>query len=394
MSPSDGSANSVPAILGGNPVRPQGPPVWPHQDEQVERALKECWSAGDWGRYHGQFLPRFQQLLEEYYQTSLITLCSSGSSAMELALRGLKVSAGDEVIMAAYDFKANFQNVVLLGATPVLVDLLPHHFQIAPEQIIAAITPQTKAILVSHLHGGVVALPEVLEIAREHKIPVIEDACQCQGATLYDKPAGMSGDVGILSFGGSKLTTAGRGGAVLTQNAGIHQRLKLHQERGNLAYPLSELQAAVLIPQWEQLAEQHQQRAAAVNQLQTDLKELPGLRLFHNHQDETSATINPGYYKVGFQYQAEAWSGMSRDLFCKAMRAEGIAFDPGFRALHLTHSPKRFRQIGELTVANQADAEIVGLHHPVLLEPDSAIQEISFALTKIHHSSDQIKAEH
>ena len=80
---------------------------------------------------------------------------------MELALRGVGVSPGDEVILAGYDFKANFQNILCLGAVPVLIDLLPNTWQLDPDQIDIAITPKTRAIIASHLHGGFVEIPRI-----------------------------------------------------------------------------------------------------------------------------------------------------------------------------------------------------------------------------------------
>ncbi|MEZ6046000.1 MAG: aminotransferase class I/II-fold pyridoxal phosphate-dependent enzyme [Planctomycetaceae bacterium] len=285
-------ASNLPALLGGTAVRPAGPPGWPPVRDEIDQSLRDCYESGDWGRYHGSFIPRFEKLVQDYYQCESLTLCSSGSSALELALRGIKVEAGDEVIMSAYDFRANFQNITLLGATPVLVDLRPDDFQMDVEKIEEAITDKTKAILISHLHGGIVDLHAVKSIATQHGIMLIEDACQCQGARYDNQPLGMWGDVGIISFGGSKLTTAGRGGAVLTNDPAIAQRIKVYQERGNLAYPLSEMQAAVLIPQWESLNEDHQQRLNNVQLLweKIEAAALPGLRLLL-HSDQKSIPI-------------------------------------------------------------------------------------------------------
>ncbi|QDU78382.1 L-glutamine:scyllo-inosose aminotransferase [Polystyrenella longa] len=396
MSDSANRLHELPQLLGGPAVRPSGPPGWPIARPEIGSALRDCWTTGDWGRYHGENIPRLEELIRAFFETEFLTLCSSGSSALELALRGVRVGPGDEVIMAAYDFRANFQNITLLGATPVLVDLRPDDFQMSVEQIESAITKKTKAILVSHLHGGIVDLQRARVIADAHSLPIIEDACQCQGASYGGQLLGTHGDVGILSFGGSKLTTAGRGGVVITNNAGIAQHIKLHQERGNIAYPLSELQAAVLIPQWEQLPTDHEYRLKQVEFLASriEAEEVPGLRLLmQTNQDHLrqrgNLPLSPGYYKVGFRYNKEEWSGLTREQWCIALRAEGIAFDPGFRSLHLTHSRRRFRTMSELPVADHADEEIVGLHHPVLLEPAEAIEEIVIALKKIHlHAHD------
>src|SRR5437763_375725 len=96
---------------------------------------------------------------------------------------------------------------------------------------------------------------------------IVEDACQCPGALIDGKRAGAWGDVGVLSFGGSKLLTAGRGGAILTADAGAHQRARLWQNRANVVCPLSELQAAVLLPQLETLDARNARRLEQVRRL-------------------------------------------------------------------------------------------------------------------------------
>ena len=173
---------------------------------------------------------------------------------------GLRVSDGDEVILAGYDFPGNFRAVEAVGAVPVLVDIQRRTWCLDAAQLELAWSPRVRAILVSHLHGGLAAMPEIRAWADLRAVAVVEDACQVPGARIDGRLAGTWGDVGVLSFGGSKLLSAGRGGALLTDRSDVVQRIKIYSERGNQAYPLSELQAAVLLPQLESLAERNQQR--------------------------------------------------------------------------------------------------------------------------------------
>ena len=198
------------------------------------------------------------------------------------------------------------------------------------------------------------------------------------GADLAGRKAGTRGDVGVLSFGGSKLLSAGRGGALLTNRNDVVQRARVYSHRGNEAYPLSELQAAVLVPQLEQLDERNLRRAQSVRRLLGILADT-GLVPFRN----ALANSCPGYYKLGFQYAAESFGGLPRDEFTEVMRVEGIAMDPGFRAAHLIHSARRYRRSGELVNATKADSNVVVLHHPVLLEEPSHIEQIGVACAKI-----------
>jgi dTDP-4-amino-4,6-dideoxygalactose transaminase len=381
-------ASDVPAILGGTPTRPAGPPDWPFPDPEVEDALRLALADGSWGKYHGPHVARLASLLAEYHQTRHVALCSSGTAAVELALRGLGVAPGDEVILAAYDYKANFQDVLTVGATPVLIDVCVDNWNFDPARIVESLRPETKAIIVAHLHGGVVEMPEVMRIAREHNLGVVEDAAQAPGARICGRIAGTWGDAGILSFGGSKLVTAGRGGAVLTPRDDVAQRIKLYTQRGNDAYPLSELQAAVVIPQWERLDAANARRTSAAAWLVARLASIPGLKPFC----EQSSDSLPGFYKLGFQYDREAFAGLSRDAFVEAVRAEGVALDAGFRALHMTHSTRRFRSADYLRNASLIDERILTLHHPVLLGTEHDLQEVISAIEKVHRHAAAIKA--
>jgi dTDP-4-amino-4,6-dideoxygalactose transaminase len=307
---------------------------------------------------------------------------------VELGLRGVGVKAGDEVVLAAYDFKANFTNVLTLGAIPVLVDIRADDWQLDVAQVEAALSPQTRAVIASHLHGGLVDMPRLRELADRHGCAIIEDACQSPGAVVAGRPAGTWGDVGVYSFGGSKLLTAGRGGAVFTSRDDVAQRIRLYTQRGNEAYPLSEMQAAVLLPQVAQLAARNRRRSENIDILAARLKAMGGLDVVQS----AVADSTPAYYKAGLHYDAAAFSALPRDRFAEAIRAEGIAVDPAFRALHLTHARGRFRAVGDLSVATDVDAKALTLHHPVLLGDDAEIDQIIAAIDKIRHQATMIES--
>lgn len=380
-------ALSVPALLGGPAVNPAGPPSWPPARPDVLAALEQCFRSGDWGRYNGENVPGLQLDLATLHEAEHVLLCSSGTAAVELALRGLLVGPGDEVILAGYDFKGNFQNILAVGATPVLVDIAPRTGQLDPERVQDAVTSSTRAIIASHLHGGVVNMQALQRVIEGSQIAVIEDACQMPGAQLGERRAGMRGDVGVISFGGSKLLSAGRGGAVLTNRDDVSARIRRYQWRGNDAYPLSELQAAVLRPQVATLDQLRDRRRQGVKTLYERLTEFPWLTPLAPPNPDVEAD----YYKVGFRYDA-ATCGVSRDLFAAAMRAEGIAISPSFRALHRIHARSRFRQADDLVNASRADEEWLVLHHPVLLDGAAAVEAIITAALKIHHFADELNA--
>jgi perosamine synthetase len=375
----DAASFPRPALLGGPAVRVHGPPEWPGGDSAVLHALQEAYNDGSWGKYHGPHVPLLERRLAEYHGVEHALTCASGTFAVELALRALKIGAGDEVVVAAYDYGGNFLSVHAVGARPVLIDVDPDNWNLAPERIAAAVGPAVKAVIVSHLHGGLVPMSRVAAAAAACGLAVVEDAAQAPGAKVEGKRAGAWGDVGVFSFGGSKLLTAGRGGALLTRRPDLHQRARLLLHRGNHVCPLSELQAAVLLPQLDQLDERTALRAQSVAALETLLADVPGLRLFRNAVGDARAA----YYKVGVQYDAEQF-GLSREIFVRALRAEGIAFDEGFSALHVGRSPTRFRTVGGLIEAERAHRACLVLHHPCLLEGASAVAEVALAVRKTH----------
>jgi dTDP-4-amino-4,6-dideoxygalactose transaminase len=354
-------------------------------DEDVRQALEAAYADGSWGKYHGGAVERLEARLVRYHEVEFALTCASGTFAVELALRALKVGPGDEVVMAAYDYGGNFLSVHAVGARPVLVDVSADSWNLDAAQLEAAIGPATRAVIVSHLHGGVVPMGTVLEIAGRHGVAVIEDAAQMPGAKVQGRKAGTWGDAGVLSFGGSKLLTAGRGGALVTRRADVHQRARLLLHRGNLVCPLSELQAAVLLPQLERLDARNVVRARRVQILGERLRAVPGLRPFVHSVPDTQ----PGYYKLGFQFDA-AHFGLARARFLRAVQAEGIGLDEGFAALHVGRSPSRFRTAGDLTEASRAHAGAVVLHHPVLLGTESQMEAVASAIEKVYAHAEQL----
>jgi dTDP-4-amino-4,6-dideoxygalactose transaminase len=297
----------------------------------------------------------------------------------------LKVGPGDEVILAGYDFPGNFRAIEAIGARPVLVDLAPDTWTLAVEHVAAAISGETKAILASHLHGSLVDMQRLRQLADERGLTIVEDACQVPGAIVAGKVAGSWGDCGAFSFGGSKLLTAGRGGAIFTNREDVLQRIKIFCDRGNDAFPLSELQAAVLVPQIPQLAAANEQRRRSVELLLEACGDLPGLVPLQLAADpQYQAT----FYKVPWRLVGNRDACDSpefeqvRRAFLAAIQAEGVAMDEGFRGF-ARRTAQRCRIVGELPNARRAAACTVILHHPVLLEPVETVRRVAQAIRKV-----------
>jgi dTDP-4-amino-4,6-dideoxygalactose transaminase len=361
---------------------------WPLADEAVREALLRAFADGSWGRYHGPSCDRLRERLSAMHSVEHIMLCCTGTIAVELALRGLKVTAGDEVILAGYDFPGNFRAIEAIGARPVLVDIDPHTWCLDHSQLARAIGQQTRAVVVSHLHGGMAAMREIMALAAEHRLAVVEDACQAPGAIVDGRIAGTWGDVSVMSFGGSKLLTAGRGGAILSRHADVQQRIKVFAHRGNDAFALSELQAAVLLPQLDRLDERNHKRRNSVERLLAKIARQVSLQPLQNRPD-----AHPSYYKLAWLYRGDQQNAdWPRERFLAAAQAERIPIDAGFRGFAL-RSNRRCRVAGELTHSAHAAAQTVVLHHPVLLagdaEIDGIISNLSAILSRIAPSNNR-----
>ena len=359
--------------------------AWPITDDAIRVVFESMMADGSWGRYHGPHCARLQEALGQMHGVEHVVLCSSGTSAVELALRSVPVSAGDEVILAAYDFKANLINVLTVGATPVLIDVLPGQPVMDLKNLEDAITERTKAIVVSHLHGHFAPIAELRNIAGVRGIAVIEDACQSPGAIIAGQRAGSLGDIGVLSFGGSKLLTSGRGGALLTSDAAMAQRIKLYTQRGNEAYPLSEMQAAVLVPQLQQLDARNAARQIRAVQLANCLSPQSLLKPTLTADDFISELTRPAFYKFGL-ILSDQFDAPDREQFSVEARKLGIPLDPALPALHLTHSSRRFRAVGDLINAQNLHTRLMTLHHTALLQSESEINEMAAALLKLVNS--------
>jgi dTDP-4-amino-4,6-dideoxygalactose transaminase len=210
---------------------------------------------------------------------------ASGTDALHLALRALRIGPGDEVITTPFTFVATTEAIGMVGATPVFADIDPDTFNLDFTRIARAITPRTRAILPVHLYGQPCDLDPILEIARDKRLVVVEDCAQAIGATYKGRKVGSLGDAGALSFFPSKnLGCFGDGGMVVTNNAEVAERVemlrrhggavKYHHSELGLNSRLDELQAAILrvkLPYLEGWTERRREIAARYNERLTEV---------------------------------------------------------------------------------------------------------------------------
>ncbi|KAA3620029.1 MAG: DegT/DnrJ/EryC1/StrS family aminotransferase [Calditrichaeota bacterium] len=181
----------------------------------------------------GEDVRLFEQEFADYCNTEFAIGVDSGTSALELALRAFAIGAGDEVITVANTFIATTLAISSAGAKPVLIDIHPETNNIDVTKIEAAITDRTRAIMPVHLYGQPVDMDAITEIAKKHDLLVIEDACQAHGAQYKGRRAGSLSDAAAFSFyPGKNLGAYGDGGALVTNNAKVAEKLTLLRDYG------------------------------------------------------------------------------------------------------------------------------------------------------------------
>jgi len=198
---------------------------------QLDEALKRVLDSGQ--MINGPEVTALEKELADYCQANYALGCGSGTEALSLALHGLGIGTGDEVILPPYTFFATVGSVVRCGATPVFCDIDPVTFNIDPYQIESKITPKTKAIIAVHLFGQCADMDPIWAIAERHGLLVIEDAAQSLGAEYKGRKVGTLGAVGCLSFYPSKnLGGFGDSGAVTTNDQGWFEKMRILRQHG------------------------------------------------------------------------------------------------------------------------------------------------------------------
>ena len=364
----------------------------------IHKALVDIADTAAWRTYDGPHLSQLRSDLGTYFDRQYVRLCCSGTLAVELAIRSLKLPKDSEILLAGYDYPGNFRAIQDAGTNIRLCDIQRGSWTPDVEQLQSAMSPQTRAIIVSHLHGSLASMKSICHWAKCNGLFVIEDACQEPAATVDDKLVGSWGDLSVLSFGGSKLLAAGRGGAVMTNDHRFAQRMTIHCDRGNDAFALSELHAAILLPQLHALQKDNLLRRAAATSLLDHLQTLDWI------QPDSSANALAAYYKLGLRVtpsllertqvqhfvknNSDATTSsvaLSRDFVVSQLVELGIQAGVGFRGF-VGRSSNRCRRSGPLNQSVEAVNSTLVIHHSHLLDPDngdSSIPRVIDALSKI-----------
>ena len=193
--------------------------------KQEKINVKYCLDSG-WISSEGKFVVQFEKSFSKYNKRTYGVAVSSGSAALEIAMKSLNLKKNDEVIIPAFSIISTALCVVKLGLKPVLVDAELKTWNMDISQIIKKITKRTKVILITHIYGFPVDMKKILKIAKKKNIKIVEDAAEMIGQTYFKKKCGSFGDISIFSFYANKHITTGEGGMILTNNKKIYNKCK------------------------------------------------------------------------------------------------------------------------------------------------------------------------
>lgn len=340
------------ALLGGTPAFTQQEALasarrWPVFGEEEKRAVLEVLEGGK-----SIYAPidEFEAAFAEYHGVKFALAHNNGTSAIHAAYFAVGVGPGDEVIVPAYTWHLQVSQILTLHAIPVFCDVDPKDATIDPDDIKRKITPRTKAIAILHPHGALAPMDEIMSIAREHGLPVIEDCSHAHGALYKGKKAGTIGDIGCFSLQASKLMTGIEGGVLITSNEEYYERacvlghykripqLKSEKYRRfnqsdklqapscfGFKYRIHPLAAAIALVQLKHLDDWNATRRRNMSYLTERLSQI-------------SDAFEPPYERPGTQrlwlnyicqFYSERANGVSRERFVEALVAEGLPVTRG-----------------------------------------------------------------
>jgi dTDP-4-amino-4,6-dideoxygalactose transaminase len=412
---------SKPALLGGMPVHKGGWTRWPQWREAWEPELLKVWRSGHWFRGSGEQVSQFEEGYAKLLGARKCLATASGTTALITALHVMDVDAGDEVIVSPYTFIASYNAILTHKALPVFADTDPATLTINPAAIEAQITERTRAIMPVHIFGMPCDMDPINAIARQHKLAVVEDACQAWLAEYNGRKCGTLGDLGCFSFQESKHIPSGEGGAI----AGMSEELidkcnSFHNcgracgtNKGNGSftrggnYRMTQAQAVLLMQQFDKLVRETAVRRANADYLSANLGKIPGVTPVR-----LPAGSRPVWHLYAFRYDASQFNGLPLDKFSKAVSAEGVPcggvyheqyYDGlldeaiasrGFKRLWSAARLKAYRDsFQELKGNKQVCETTAAFSQTLLLAERGGMDDILEAIRKVHaHSAALAKA--
>lgn len=291
----------------------------------------------------GPKVPEFEEAAALVAGTRYAVAVNSGTSGLHLCVRAAGIRDGDEVITTSFSFIASANCLLFERAKPIFVDIDPLTYNIVPQNVEAAITSRTKAVLPVHVFGRPCAMDRLLDIADRRGLTVIEDACEAVGARYRNKRAGSFGEMGVFAFYPNKQITTGEGGMIVTDNAAIAQDCRsmrnqgrsedsqwLAHDRLGFNYRISDINCALGIPQLRRTDQILRARAAAAALYDQALRSIP--EVIPPVLTEPDCDISWFVYVVRLQ---DEFTAEDRDNVLLELRKRGVQCRNYFPPIHL-----------------------------------------------------------
>lgn len=343
------TANEILALLGGQPVRGTPLPAYNTIGAEEKAAVMEVLDSGELSGfvaspgedfYGGRWVRGLEQDFCEFFGSRHAVSVNSATSGLHCAIAATGVGPGDEVIVPPYTMSASATTVLFTGAVPIFADIDDLTFCLDPAAVEANITPQTRAIVAVNLFGQAAPLDELRKIADTHGLYLIEDNAQAPAAMYRSRYAGTVGHAGVFSFNRHKTMQSGEGGVIITDDPKLAEKAALMRNHGEvvvkdmgvtdlvnavgLNYRMSEMEAAVARVQFAKLEALNAARVQLADRLTAGLADIEGLSAPHIPEGNTHV-----YYFYPIRFDTEA-VGLPRDLFCRAVEAEGYILRAGY----------------------------------------------------------------
>ena len=365
---------------------------WPqYENDEIEASVRVLQS-GKVNYWTGNEGRDFEKEYAKHVGTRHAVAVANGSLALELALRVLGVGPGDEIITSPRTFIASASSAVAMGARPVFGDVDRTSQNITAESIRAVLTPATKAIVVVHFAGWPCEMDDIMALAQEHDLKVIEDCAQAHGSCYKGRPVGSIGDIGAFSFCQDKIiTTAGEGGMITLDSDEIYEKAWAYKDHGKsydavyrrthesgfrwlhesfgTNWRLTEIQSAIGRLQLLKLSRWLETRRAFATKLTDCFSDLPGLRV-----TMPPVHIGHSYYKYYVFVRPETLqSGWSRDRIVAEIVALGVpCYSGSCSEIYLEKAfPVEWKPANRLPVARElGETSLMFLVHPTLTDED------------------------
>jgi len=298
----------------------------------------DCLDSG-WISSNGKYIELFESGFREFCGVEHSISCTNGTVALHVALLGLNVQPGDEILVPSLTFVATANAVTYCGAKPVFIDSEPETWNIDPKAIASQVTPRTRGIIVVHLYGHPADMDAIFAVARKHNLFVIEDAAEAHGATYKGKRVGGIGQVGTFSFYGNKIVTTGEGGMIVTNDSALAAKMRQLKGQGmdlqrrywfpviGYNYRMTNVAAAIGVAQMEK-AEWHMERRHEIARwYREELQSVEGISF---QAEKNWATHAHWMFTILVEKPA-----MDRDQLMSRMLERGIETRPGFYPMHM-----------------------------------------------------------